>query len=140
MRKVYLLLLHLYPREQRLRFSAEMLEVFTRACQEHRERGWLACTRFAIREFAGLVAGAPGTWPGRARVAPVLGGIVLAGLLHSVSYAALLRISRVTTASVERSYIPRLEPPAALVLMVIVSLLYLLLFLLLSVRMLQRRR
>ncbi len=140
MGKIYLLLLWLYPREQRQQFSPEMLEVFLQACEEHRQRGFLAYARFASREFAGLLAGAPRAWPGCAKIAAVLGGVALAAMLQAICYVALVRVSRATAVTVQRSFIPRLDPPAALFFLVIVSLLYLFLFLLLSVRLLPRRR
>jgi hypothetical protein len=59
--RIYRLLLGLYPRDQRERFGLEMEEVFRRAAEEHRGRGSADYVRFAIREFAGLLAGAWGS-------------------------------------------------------------------------------
>lgn len=56
--RIYRFLLGLYPRDQRDQFGAEMEAVFRQAAEEHRSRGSAVYAWFAMREFAGLVAGA----------------------------------------------------------------------------------
>jgi hypothetical protein len=62
---LYRLLLGLYPRDQRERFGVEMTVVFQEAAGESRRRGAVTFVWFAMREFAGLVAGAASAWAGR---------------------------------------------------------------------------
>ena len=45
MRRLYQMLLRLYPREHRAEFGDEMLCVFAQAAAERRTRGWFACAR-----------------------------------------------------------------------------------------------
>jgi hypothetical protein len=56
--RMYRFLLGLYPKDQRDQFGAEMEAVFWQAAEEHRSRGAAVYVWFAMREFAGLVAGA----------------------------------------------------------------------------------
>jgi hypothetical protein len=56
--KIYRFLLRLYPRDQREQFGAEMEAVFRQASGERRGRGAAGYAGFAMREFAGLLAGA----------------------------------------------------------------------------------
>jgi hypothetical protein len=55
---IYRFLLGLYPRDQREQFGAEMEAVFREASEEQRGRGAVACFRFAVVEFSGLLSGA----------------------------------------------------------------------------------
>jgi hypothetical protein len=56
--RIYRLLLGLYPADEREQFGAEMEAVFRQAAQEYRGRGSGVYAWFAVREFAGLLAGA----------------------------------------------------------------------------------
>jgi len=61
-RRAYEILLRLYPRDYRARFSAEMTSAFEEAAAEHRQRGRGASVRFVAKELAGLLAGAAVEW------------------------------------------------------------------------------
>jgi hypothetical protein len=144
MRRAYRALLRLYPREYRVQFAEEMLAVFTRAAEERRAQGWLPFAKFAVNECAGLLSGACGEQQWRVRLAPVLGGIVLAAVLHTAFFAATLRMLHRTAAVVGRSTIPPADPLAGAVTLgvfAVVSLFCLLpLFFLLSMQLTWRRR
>lgn len=56
--RIYRSLLALYPKDQREQFGAEMEAVFRHSAGEHRSQGAAVYAWFAMREFAGLVAGA----------------------------------------------------------------------------------
>lgn len=58
LRKAYSMLLGLYPMEFQVQFGGEMLTVFQQASAEHRESGYGHLLLFALREMAGLFAGA----------------------------------------------------------------------------------
>lgn len=58
MRKLFELLLRLYPDGIRTVFSAEMCAVFGQAAVERREKGRLAFYRFVLAEMFGLLFGA----------------------------------------------------------------------------------
>lgn len=66
MKHLYETLLRLYPKDLRAAFSAEMMEVFEQAAEEHRSRGRACYLRFAAKECAGLVGGAAFEWMARA--------------------------------------------------------------------------
>ena len=51
MRRLYQMLLRLYPREHRAQFGDEMLCVFAQAAGERRTQGWSACARFLFRDL-----------------------------------------------------------------------------------------
>jgi hypothetical protein len=61
-RRIYIALLHLYPRKFRKSFCAEMLSTFDNAIAERRGVGIIASLRFALNEFAGIVIGAAAEW------------------------------------------------------------------------------
>lgn len=140
----YRLLLRFYPRERRLDFADEMLAVFERASQDQRRSGWFPYTRFAVREFLGLLGGACVERARQAAFAAVLGGIALAALLHTAFYAATSKILRASAGLIERSTLPPadpLAPPLTLGLFAVASIFCLLpLFLLLSARLMRRQR
>jgi hypothetical protein len=58
MRRLYRILLHLYPEAYRSDFSNEMLTVFECLLDEQADRGVLARVRFGSAEFGGLLLGA----------------------------------------------------------------------------------
>lgn len=62
MKRAYAILLRLYPRDYRARFSAEMLSAFEEGFQDRRRRGWGVYTRFATAELLGLATGAGIEW------------------------------------------------------------------------------
>ncbi len=62
MRRIYKLLLRLYPDGHRTRFAAEMLNAFDQAADERRNQGWRVWVRFGLCELAGLVIGAGTEW------------------------------------------------------------------------------
>jgi hypothetical protein len=55
MRRLYRLLLRLYPARFRAEFADEMIEVFDQACATERDKGATAFLRFCVRETGGLV-------------------------------------------------------------------------------------
>lgn len=63
MKRLFEILLQLYPAGQRELFGTEMLRVFERAAEDHRARGRLAFARFAVAEAIGLLGGAAGARP-----------------------------------------------------------------------------
>ena len=142
MRRLYQMLLRLYPREHRAEFGDEMLCVFAQAAAERRTRGWFACARFLFRESTGALGGACAEWLRRTSLAPPLGAIVLAAALHSAFYTASSKVSRAVSAAAQRSDIPLTDPRAAALMMDllgVISLLCLLpLFFLLRIRLIRR--
>ena len=62
MRRLYAVLLRLYPREHNAKFAAEMLSTFEQSAEEHRARGRGALARFVVVESLGLIAGACVAW------------------------------------------------------------------------------
>lgn len=58
MKRVFALLLRLYPAARRDLLGDEMLQVFAEAAAEYRARGRWAYTRFAVTEMMGLLLGA----------------------------------------------------------------------------------
>jgi hypothetical protein len=70
----YRTLLRLYPRDHRALFAEEMLNAFREAAGE--KRGW-TYFRFAIEEFAGLVAGAGSEWIAKFSTGPSIRGRTL---------------------------------------------------------------
>jgi hypothetical protein len=144
MRRAYRMLLHLYPREHQLQFSEEMFAVFTRVAQERRAQGRIAYLRFVINECIGLLSGACSEWPKRTSLAPALGGVAVAAVLHAAFYAAAWKCLRAIGAIVNRTVIPPADPRApglALAMLSVTVLLCLLpVFVLLSMRLTPRRR
>jgi len=140
-RTIFWLLLRLYPREHRRMFAGEMLAVILQAAEERRAVGRLAYARFAVRECLGLMWGAfherlPPAALAATYVAPVGGGIALAGGLHAAFYFMTARVSHLASAAVERAALPPDERVAALTVGVfgVVSLVCLLpVFFLLSI-------
>jgi hypothetical protein len=133
MRRAYWILLQLYPRRYRAEFAEEMLAVFTRVAEERRAQGRLAYTRFFVNECAGLLGGAVGELPSRMSLVAPLGGLAVAAILHATFYAATSRVLSATTAAVERSAAGA-DEQAKLLLLVTVSVVWLLFFLLVSMR------
>ena len=62
MRRVYALLLRLYPREYRELFGPEVLNVFAQAADDQRQRGLANWLRFFITEFSDAIAAATRLW------------------------------------------------------------------------------
>jgi hypothetical protein len=58
LRRAYLILLRLYPREHRSCFAAEMAAVFAEGAVDRRRQGRASMARFTLTEMTGLVAGA----------------------------------------------------------------------------------
>jgi hypothetical protein len=143
-RRLYQMLLRLYPREHRAEFGDEMLSVFAQAAADRRTQGWFVCVRFLFYESSGALVSACAEWLRRTRLLPPLGAIVLAATLHTVFYTASSKVSRTVSAVAQRSGIPLAEPRAAALLMGllgVISLLCLLpLFFLLSIRLMRRSR
>ena len=144
MRRLYQMLLRLYPREHRAQFGDEMLCVFAQAASERRAQGWFTCARFLFHESVGAMGGACAEWLRRTSLAPPLGAIVLASALHSAFYTASSKVLRTVSAAAKRSDIPLADPRAAALivgLLGVISLLCLLpLFFLLSIRLIRRSR
>jgi len=140
MRRVYQLLLGLYPTEYRRQFADEMLAVFAQTAEERRREGWFAYARFAMGECIGLLGGGFGEQRSRTSLAAPLGGIALAAALHSGFYVISSKILSATSIAVERSSAAAMDDPAKFVLLVAASLLWLLVSVLLSVRLMHRRR
>jgi hypothetical protein len=111
----YRALVRLYPRDHRTSFGSEMQSVFEEAAREHRSRGRVAYLRFALAEYAGLVAGAGTAWavklagtgyvhdqrlirpaqaallPGEVQEAQDRLSVSLNGLLHAISKRQFLK-------------------------------------------------
>lgn len=62
LQRAYRMLLRLYPAGFKTQFGGEMAAVFAQATEQHRRQGRLALTRFAAREFWGVVVGATREW------------------------------------------------------------------------------
>ena len=62
MRRAYLTLLRLYPRDYRSRFAAEMLHAFETASQVRRALGIAVWVSFVLAELIGLMFGAGAEW------------------------------------------------------------------------------
>lgn len=62
MRRAYVFLLQLYPRDFGATFAAEMLSAFEEAAGDQRERGTAFYFRFALAELASLVPGIGFEW------------------------------------------------------------------------------
>ncbi len=58
MKRIFSLLLRLYPRDYRVEFGSEMTSTFEQAASDRRRRGRTALLRFLIVETAGALAGA----------------------------------------------------------------------------------
>jgi hypothetical protein len=144
MRRAYRLLLQLYPREHRLQFAEEMLAVFTLVAEERRAQGSIAYLRFVMNECFGLLRGACVEWLKRISLAPVLGGIVVAAILHAGFYVAAWKCMHTVRVFVDRSAIAPADPRAAGLTLAILSVAILLCLLpivvLLSLRLTLRRR
>lgn len=62
MKRLFAMLLRLYPVGHRELLGEEMLQVFEQAAREHRGRGRLAFARFAVAEVIGLMWEAAAAW------------------------------------------------------------------------------
>ncbi len=62
MKRLYALILRLYPRDYRDLFGPEVLNVFVEAADEHRQRGLTQRIRFFIIEFSGAIMSAARHW------------------------------------------------------------------------------
>jgi hypothetical protein len=62
MKRVWKMLLQLYPLAHRQKFAAEIEAVFDQAAEERRARGWRSFAGFGIAELAGLLTGAGTAW------------------------------------------------------------------------------
>lgn len=62
MKRIWQLLLHLYPADYRATFGAEMLAVLARRAEERRPKGPAAVVRFSLFEMAGLIRQAAIQW------------------------------------------------------------------------------
>jgi len=136
----YRMLLRLYPRGHRLEFADEMLGVFLRIAEERRKAGWFAYTRFVVNECFGLLGGAFSEWPSRGKFTAPLGGIALAAVFYGGLYVVLLKIHSQASAAVERSALAAADEMVQLVLLITACLVWLLFFVLLSMRLSPRRR
>jgi hypothetical protein len=58
MRRIYELLLRLYPPEVRTPLGPEMSAVFAEMARDRRAQGWIPFVRFLVAECAGLLRGA----------------------------------------------------------------------------------
>ncbi len=141
---IYRILLRLYPREHRMEFGGEMLDVFTRIAEERRLGGRLGYSRFLAAEFIGLMGAAFAEWLRRVNFAPTLGGIAVAAVLHAGFYGLTSSVLRRVAAAAERTTVPSADPLAASLavglLGVVILLCLLPLFFLLSMRLTYRRR
>lgn len=92
LRRVFQLLMRLYPAEHRRVFGAEMLAVFDRAAAERRAQGRAAVARFAFAEVMGVLHAAPAEWCACMRLpaAPLAAGVIAAALMHLMIYEQLL--------------------------------------------------
>jgi len=57
MRRIYALLLRLYPREVRTAFAPEMSAVFAQLAEERRKESWASFSSFVLAELTGLAIG-----------------------------------------------------------------------------------
>jgi len=62
MKRIYKILLRLYPRDHRARFAAEMFHAFEQAMDDRREQRWPVWVCFAFWEWVGLLMGAATEW------------------------------------------------------------------------------
>jgi hypothetical protein len=67
LRRIYMVLLGLYPRDYVASFGAEMLSTSEMLAEEHRGRGRAAFVRFAMAELIGLIVGAAVEWMAKFR-------------------------------------------------------------------------
>jgi hypothetical protein len=122
----YRALLHLYPKNHRTWFGAEMESVFEQAAREHRSRGHAAYLQFTAAELTGLVVGSLAAWAAQltgrgyvhdprlnrsADAAPLPGEVQeaqdrvnanLNGLLHAIAHHQF-RKARIYAAEEERA-------------------------------------
>ena len=72
MRRIYGILLRLYPQSHRTSFGGEMSAAFAQSLEDSRGKGWIALARFLTGELSGLLAGAVAAWlSGKPADAPV---------------------------------------------------------------------
>ena len=133
-------MLQLYPRRYRLEFADEMLAVFTQVAEERRAQGWLAYAVFFANECAGLLGGAVREAPNRMSLVAPLGGLAVAAISYGSFYVVLSKIHSETSAVVEHSALAGGDEQAKLLLLVTAIVLWVLFFLLLSMRLAPRRR
>jgi hypothetical protein len=97
--RIYRFLLRLYPRDQREQFGDEMEAVFRQADAEHKARGAGGYTWFAMRELAGLLAGAiSARWGSLARRPPA-GHVITEPLVLPDD---VREVERLVTVSIDR--------------------------------------
>ena len=140
MRRAYWILLQLYPRRYRLEFAEEMLGVFTRVAEERKSEGRLAYARFFAEECAGLLGGALRETPNRMGLVAPLGGLAVAAISYGSFYLVLSKIHSKTSAVVEHSALNGGNEQAKLLLLATAIVLWVLFFLLLSMRLAPLRR
>jgi hypothetical protein len=140
----YRILLRFYPREHQHLFAEEMFSIFMQTAAESRAEGWRRYACFLIRECKGLLRGAWNERTDNQSVTPFLGGTVLAVLLQTAFYWAILNVLRGFTAAVEQVNLNPGDPLTASFTLglwsVAVVICLLPLVLLLSIRLMQRRR
>jgi hypothetical protein len=85
-RLAFRILLRLYPREHRIIFAAEMLDVFSQTAAESKARGWRMYAYFIVSESGGLLRGAWNERNDNLNLKPVLGGTALAALSQAAFY------------------------------------------------------
>ena len=75
MRRIYMVLLSLYPRDYVASFGSEMLSTAELLAEEHRGHGRVAFVRFATTEMIGLIAGAAVEWMAKFRTNRPIAGV-----------------------------------------------------------------
>jgi hypothetical protein len=137
------MLLRSYSIEYQIDFGDEMLNVFRQAAARQRAQGFAAYLRFLWREYTGLLLGAFRERQFRSRLAPVLGGLVVAALVNYLFYSGMFQLMRATGGALRHASLPITDPlaaPITIVLFVLAALLPLLpLFILLGSRVNLRR-
>jgi hypothetical protein len=144
MERLYRMLLKLYPYEHRLRFGDEMLSVFEQVALERRAQGRFVYARFLLRESGGVLGGACAERLRTAPLAPALGAVLLAAVLHGAFYSVIFKALRTISAAACRAELPLADHRAAgliAALLAVLSLLCLLpVFFLMSIRLIRRSR
>jgi hypothetical protein len=144
MERLYRILLKLYPHDHRLRFGEEMLSVFRQVAAELRAQGRLVYAQFLLRESAGVVGAACAERLRTAPLAPALGAVLLAAILHGAFYSVTFKALRTVAAAACRAELPLADHRAAGLLAALLGVLSLVcllpVFFFTSIRLIRRSR
>jgi hypothetical protein len=110
---LYRLLLRLYPIEHQADFGDEMLCVFRQAAEQHRQEGLLVYSRFLASECGGLVHGAIRLRHFQHSFTPIVGGVLLAGIVNYCFYSGVFHLVGAAGAALRQASLPATDPLSA---------------------------